>query len=396
MCKKLFVCLAVIAGYAYNAQSQLNDHLVYQVPAMAQAMARPDVLYKTVNDTALHFDIYYPKNHAVTKPLPVVIFNNGVGAMNFPQWGGYKDWGKLVAANGMAGVIYQARPGSTLQDGEALIDYLAANSKTLGIDAGKMGMFTSSANTPTGARLAIKTRSQFIKALVIYYGVVDSIGELRQDLPTLMVSAGLDAQFINLGREYFVQSNLMQDTRFEFINFLHGLHAFDIFTNTNESRAIIKHTVEFFKTNLTNPVIDTAFTVTNRNFMWLIMHGQSQKAFSEFRKAWAKYTADSAFNPFYNGVLRENALNENAYWLLQHLKQDDALETFKLIAEKYPESPNAYDGLADAYEAIGNKTEAFKNAQLALQKLDKATNIDAQFKESIRRSAKQKIERLKQ
>jgi hypothetical protein len=60
------------------------------------------------------------------------------------------------------------------------------------------------------------------------------------------------------------------------------------------------------------------------------------------------------------------------------------------MVETYPESPNAYDGLADAYEASGNKQEAIKNAETCLQKLDKATDIDAQFKERIRQSAQAK------
>jgi tetratricopeptide (TPR) repeat protein len=174
------------------------------------------------------------------------------------------------------------------------------------------------------------------------------------------------------------------------------MHAFDAYTNTDESRAIIKRTVAFLKDNLETPVAGTQFTLTNRNYMWLMMNGQAQKALSEFRKARVMYHNDTSYTPFYNSVLREEVLNANAYWLLHHQKQDEALETFRLAVETYPESPNAYDGLADGYEAIGNKAEAVKNAQLALQKLDKAVNIHARFKELIRASAAQKIERLKQ
>ena len=54
-------------------------------------------------------------------------------------------------------------------------------------------------------RLAYKTKPELIKALVVYYGGPDSLGQLRQDLPTLLVRAALDAQFINKGIENFLQ-----------------------------------------------------------------------------------------------------------------------------------------------------------------------------------------------
>ena len=115
----------------------------------------------------------------------------------------------------------------------------------------------------------------------------------------------------------------------------------------------------------------------------------------EFRKAREKYRADSTFQPFYNGVIREDVLNANAYILLRDQRQNEALELFKLLVESYPESPNAYDGLADAYEALGNKAEALVNAQKALVKLETATNLSPQFKEAVKKSASEKLSRLK-
>jgi hypothetical protein len=48
-----------------------------------------------------------------------------------------------------------------------------------------------------------------------------------------------------------------------------------------------------------------------------------------------------------------------------------------------------------SYEALGDRSAARSNAEKALQKLETAQNIDAQFKERIRKSARQKITRLK-
>jgi hypothetical protein len=52
--------------------------------------------------------------------------------------------------------------------------------------------------------------------------------------------------------------------------------------------------------------------------------------------------------------------------------------------------------LGDAYEAAGNKAEAIRAAQTCLQKLDKATDMNADFRERVQKSAEDKLKRLQQ
>ena len=377
------------------AQDIFTRGIVYQVPGMKNAIIKERISYLTVNDTSLTFDIYYPPGFNFKTNLPLVIFNNGVGRMDIPRWGVYKDWAKLMAANGMIAINHQSRRAAALEDCEALLDYLQKNGKQLNIDLGKIGLWTCSANARAGMRMAYKTRAAMIKALVVYYGGPDSLGQLRQNLPTLLVRAGLDAQFLNTGIDNFIQSALQQDIRIELINYVNGIHAFDVFTNTGESRDIIIRTVEFLKKNLFSPVTKNDFVLTNKNFMWLIMNGQLQTAVAEFRKARTTYRADSLFQPFYNGVIREDILNANAYSLHNNQRQADALEVFKLAVESYPESPNAYESLSEAFETAGNRAEAIHNAELCLQKLSAATNMNENLKDRVRQAAEKRIQRLK-
>lgn len=393
--KKTYLMLCLLIQFIFvSGQDIFTRGLVYQVPEMKKVIIKSGIIYKNINDTALSFDIYYPAAFNFKNELPLVIFNNGVGAMEIPKWGIYKDWAKLIAASGMIGLNYQSRGGNALQDGEALLDYLVQHAKELSIDPGKIGMWTCSANSRTGMRLAYKTRPEIIKALVVYYGGPDSLGQLRQDLPTLLVRAALDAQFINQRMEDFLQTALQQDARIEMINYLNGIHAFDAYTNTDESKDVIKRTVEFFKRNLSNPVTKKDFVLTNKNFMWLITNNQLKTALTEFRKTRATYRSDSLFQPFFNGVIREDVLNANGYWLLQHQRLTEALEVFKLAAESYPGSPNAYESLSEALEATGNKEEAIRNAELCLQKLPGDSNIDENFRLVVKRSAEERIKRL--
>jgi dienelactone hydrolase len=393
--RKIFLSLTLISCLnTSHAQDVFTRGLVYQVPEMKKVIIKEKITYRNVNDTALSFDIYYPPSFNFKKGLPLVIFNNGVGGMEIPRWGIYKDWAKLIAAKGMIAVNYQSRNGRTLEDGEALLDYLVKNAGQLNIEPGKIGLWTCSANARTGMRIAYKTRPELIKALVVYYGGPDSLGQLRQNLPTLMVRAGLDAQFINTGIENFIQLALQQDARIELINYLNGMHAFDAFTYTDESKEVIMRTVAFLEKNLTHPVVNNDFVLTNKNFVWLIMNDKLETALAEFRKARAFYRADTSFQPFFNAVIREDVLNANGYFLLQNHRQSDALEVFKLAAESYPESPNAYESLSEAFETTGNNQEAIRNAELCLQKLPAANGMDENFRNIVKQSAEDRIKRL--
>ena len=90
----------------------------------------------------------------------------------------------------------------------------------------------------------------------------------------------------------------------------------------------------------------------------------------------------------------ETETNLLGYQLLQAGNFKDALAVFHLNVEGYPRSANVYDSLSDGYLAMGNKAEALKYAQKALEVLDKDTNATAQTKRLVRESAEGKIKEL--
>ena len=90
----------------------------------------------------------------------------------------------------------------------------------------------------------------------------------------------------------------------------------------------------------------------------------------------------------------ETETNLLGYQLLQAGNFKDALAVFHLNVEGYPRSANVYDSLSDGYLAMGNKAEALKYAQKALEVLDKDTNATAQTKRLVRESAESKIKEL--
>ena len=71
-----------------------------------------------------------------------------------------------------------------------------------------------------------------------------------------------------------------------------------------------------------------------------------------------------------------------------------AIGIFKLNVLAFPNSPNVYDSLGDAYVANGQKQLAQENARKALELLPSDTADDQQRKDGIKASAEQKLKQL--
>jgi hypothetical protein len=81
----------------------------------------------------------------------------------------------------------------------------------------------------------------------------------------------------------------------------------------------------------------------------------------------------------------------------EHMQAGDirgAVEILKLNAMTYPNSPNVYDSLSDAYLADGQKDMALQNAKKAVELLAKDTADTEERRNDIRESAEQKIKQL--
>jgi dienelactone hydrolase len=93
-------------------------------------------------------------------------------------------------------------------------------------------------------------------------------------------------------------------------------------------------------------------------------------------------------------VFSETILNIMGYERLQTGDAKGALEILRLNATAFPESPNVYDSLSDAYLATGEKELARQNAQKALELLPSDTNDPEALRNAIKESAEQKLKQL--
>lgn len=93
-------------------------------------------------------------------------------------------------------------------------------------------------------------------------------------------------------------------------------------------------------------------------------------------------------------VFSEAAVNVMGYEHLQAGDKQGAIEILKLNAVAYPNSPNVYDSLGDAYLADGQKDLARQNAKRALELLPSDTVDDKERRDGIRQNSEQKLKEL--
>ena len=395
--KYLVLCVGFVLSFSSALAQQANrdprqQATVYRLPNMDQVTVQKDITFKTVGDLQLKLDVYYPAEMKKDERLPVVVFIDGVGNRadrpRFKDWGQYRDWGKLVAASGLAAINYDSRGEEAVADASSLLEYVRANAAKLNINEDRILIWACSANGRAGIKIAMEDRP-YIRAAVFYYAVSETPPLLR-DLPLFIARAGLDSSSLNQGLDNFAQTAVAQGLPVSFVNYPEGRHAFDLVDNTDESREIIKHTLDFIKFQLTqNNASRASRAPSPARFIALINSIGWAKALDIYERT----KRDEPQSPLFT----EHAMNGVGYLLLQQNNKTikEAIEVFRLNVAAYPNSANAYDGLGDAYEADSNRPEAIRSAEKAIELLDKGTSLPEQLRQQIRQSANQKLQRLK-
>jgi tetratricopeptide (TPR) repeat protein len=88
-----------------------------------------------------------------------------------------------------------------------------------------------------------------------------------------------------------------------------------------------------------------------------------QQGFQPAIRLYNEYKSRNAPEPIFS----ESFLNNLGYRLMGEKRLAQAIEIFKLNVDPYPRSANAYDSLAEAYMASGNKELAIKFYEKSVQ-----------------------------
>ena len=224
-----------------------SQGVVYAVPGMDRVEVRRDVPYKKADGADLKLDLYYPPDHRAGTAAPAVVFINGVGdrpGSKLKDWGIYQSWGRLVAASGWIGVTFEAR-GNSAADISDAFGFLRSHAAALDVDPDRVGAWVCSGNVTAGLPVLMGD-APGVRGAVVYYGVAE-LPSIRRDLPVFYVRAGRDNPRLNSGIAEIWTKAIAADAPWAMVNAPASQHAFDALDETDESRRIVRETLDFYR-----------------------------------------------------------------------------------------------------------------------------------------------------
>lgn len=233
------------------------QELVYRVPGMDAVAVRKDIAYKKTDAGALKLDLYYPADFREGSLRPAVVFINGVGdqpGSKLKEWGPYRSWGRLIAASGWIAVTFEARGPfkESRPDIRDLFRYLRSDGAKLGVDADHIAAWVCSGNVYSGLPFLMEDADPGVVCAVVYYGSA-SPGKIRPDLPVFFVRAGRDNKQLNADIDRLTAQAIGDGAPWTLVYAPNSHHAFDVLDETEESRRIVRQTLDYFRDLLTRP-----------------------------------------------------------------------------------------------------------------------------------------------
>lgn len=261
-------------------QDIAKQGLVYDMPDTTGVLVRRDLEFTGADGGRLSMDIYVPPG-AARPPLPIVVLAAGYKDEGVRKiFGcGFKDmqsnvgWARLIAASGMAAVMYTNREPAS--DFLAILSHVQRSAATLGVDAARLGLWASSGHVPVALSALMRGAAARVKCAALLYGFTldleggsgvannakqfgfttpcagKSVDDLVRDVPMFLARAGKD-QFagLNDAMDRFAARSLAANLPLTLVNYPEGPHAFDLFADTETSREIIKRVLGFLRFEL--------------------------------------------------------------------------------------------------------------------------------------------------
>lgn len=260
-----------------------------------------------------------------------------------------------------------------------------------GVEKNRIGAAGASCGVNQSIQLAL--RHAEVKSLALLSGFTDEAGRryLRQSawLPILAAASDDDGNAVQLMRWVLGFSRNPRNRLVEYKAAGHGTQMFAV------EKGLEPLLEEWFEKTLRGaPVTASAEQGTTAKptpveAFWDVLTEPGGAARARQLFAEAKKRDPNVF------LFPEFAVNVLGYERLQSGAAQDAIEIFKLNVDAYPNSPNVYDSLADAYVAAGERELAIRFSEKALEMLRSNPPQTVQTADAIRQSAEQKLGRLR-
>lgn len=261
-----------------------------------------------------------------------------------------------------------------------------------GVKPDIIGVGGASCGVTNSLQVALRHPKQ-VKSLVLLSGPADLAGRrfLRQtsQLPVLAAIAD-DDEFPPSNEATELIFSLSSNPGNRFLRYAKGGHGAEIFKVHPELRTAI---VDWYVTTLIKtpghaPAAKERWQAPPTVQMLALIDQPGGTKEAADKLAQARKADPSAV------LFPEAMVNLMGYEHLQAGDTQAAVDILKLNATAFPDSPNVYDSLADAYLAAGEKDLARQNAKKAIELLASDTNEPEARRNAIRDSAEQKLKQL--
>jgi dienelactone hydrolase len=249
LCLALILLTLPLAATAQDVPSRhvvVEQEVVLVEPAARDARVRKDLRFGGDGNAAVHLDLYTPPGEPAG-PLPVVVFVNGGDRPDgsAKDWPIYQSWGRLVTTRGLAAVTHE-NPRRNRDGIAAVFEYLQTHHAELGVDPERVLVWMCSGNTSDGLPYVQETSPPGVRAAVVYYGRGE-VERFDADLPVFYVRAGRDRAFLNDGIDSLWARAVEEELPWTMINARDLHHAFDGLDDNDESRRLIRRTLDFLE-----------------------------------------------------------------------------------------------------------------------------------------------------
>ncbi|HEY9283895.1 MAG TPA: alpha/beta hydrolase, partial [Pyrinomonadaceae bacterium] len=257
--------------------------VVYSLPGMDEVVVKPDLKYTDAGGPHLLMDVYVPPRLRRGERRPAVLFIHGSvpPGSRAKDMGVFRSWGRLAAASGMVGVTFTHRlgyPNPRLAEADsdlaAAVNYVRSNAASLSVDPDRVCLAAYSGGGPL-LSAALRDRPAYVRCLVAFYAFLDIrqsephrahespdaltkfspaaylAGDAGRIAPVFVARAGLDeVPALNDSVDRFAREAIAGNAAVTVVNHPRGVHAFDILTDDERSREIIRAALDFMKTHL--------------------------------------------------------------------------------------------------------------------------------------------------
>jgi acetyl esterase/lipase len=235
--------------------------LVHPLPDPDRVEVRAGLAYAAGGGRGLAMDLYVPADRDPGARLPAVLLVHGEAPPEALRgvrgWGQYTGWGRLLAAEGLAGVAAEHRAvaeagfeGVVAEVGAALTS-LRERAGELGLDPDRLAVAGFSAGVPLTVAALAGPAAPAVRCAALCYGPPGDTEPWPGMPPLLVVRAGQDRPELNDSVDRFVAAARADRLPVELVEHPEGHHAFDVLDDTDASRDAIRRVLGFLRERLT-------------------------------------------------------------------------------------------------------------------------------------------------